>query len=236
MKIKINKKYIASILADLLIVGLCSLLGASMYYNYVLQEQIEERDKIIHKLSTNSDILREKILNKYFDIEYDSISSVEIFTLKDNYISANNHNQIVKNITSADSIEYTHLIKDYNLLVDKYNNMQKMYENNEDTLITEYNTLITQYNILFEKNKKIANEIDSIYSITKSQESALKLIEKNFSIRYTSNISGNKIKVSLLSEKADSAFLLLPYFRDRLQYDSLKKCWIIETKRPFWKK
>lgn len=236
MKIKINKKYIASILADLLIVGLCSLLGASMYYNYVLQEQIEERDKIIHKLSTNSDILREKILNKYFDIEYDSISSVEIFTLKDNYMSANNHNQIVKNITSADSMEYTHLIRDYNLLADKYNNMQKVYENNEDTLITEYNTLISQYNILVEKNKKMANEIDSIYSITKSQESVLKLIEKNFGIRYTSNISGNKIKVSLLSEKADSAFLLLPYFRDRLQYDPLKKCWIIETKRPFWKK
>ena len=235
MKIKINKKNIASILADLLIIGLCSLLGTSMYYNYVLQEQIEERDKIIHKLSTNSDILREKILNKYFNIEYDSISSVEIFTLKDNYMSANNHNQIVKNITSADSIEYTHLIKDYNLLVDKYNNMQKVYEINADTLITEYNTLISQYNILVEKNKKLVNELDSIYSITKTQESALKLIEKNFSIRYTSNISGNQIKVSLLSEKADSAFLLFPYFKDRLQYDSLKKSWNIEVKRPFWK-
>ena len=88
---------------------------------------------------------------------------------------------------------------------------------------------------MVEKNKKMANKIDSIYSIAKSQDIALNLIEKNFSIRYTSNISGNQIKVSLLSEKADSAFLLLPYFKDRLQYDSLKRCWNIDIKRPFWK-
>lgn len=32
-----------------------------------------------------------------------------------------------------------------------------------------------------------------------------------------------------------SAFMLLPYFKDRLQYDSLKNCWNIEVKCPFGK-
>ena len=80
---KINKKNIASIIFDLLIVSLFLLLGISMYYNNVLQNQIEERDRIINKLSINNNNLRERILNKYFNIQYDSISSIEIYTLKD---------------------------------------------------------------------------------------------------------------------------------------------------------
>lgn len=198
---KINKKNIASIIFDLLIVSLFLLLGISMYYNNVLQNQIEERDRIINKLSINNNNLRERILNKYFNIQYDSISSIEIYTLKDEYVTTEYLNNIIK----LDSIEYTHLIKDYNKLVN------------------EYNTLVNKYNIIIGKN-------DSVCSTIKNQNIALELIRKNFDITYTVEVSENKTRVSLSSEKADSAFLLLPHFKTRLQYDSLKQCWNIKVK------
>jgi len=228
---KINKKNIVSIIYDLLIIGLILFLGISIYYNYILQNQIEERDKIIYELSTNSINLKEKLLDKFFHIEYDSISSVEIFTLKDDYLSTEHHNKIIKNITRLDSIEYTNLIQEYNKLVHKYNDKQK----NTDTLITNYNTLIAQYNTIVHKYNKQVHKTDSITSIMENQKIALDLIEKSFDIKYVTEHFNNKTKISLLSEKADSAFLLLPYFRDRLQYDSLKKCWEIKIKQPFWK-
>ena len=52
-------------------------------------------------------------------------------------------------------------------------------------------------------------------------------IKKNFDISYGVNKDKDKIRVYLLSDKADSAFMLLPYFRDKIQYDPNKKRWII---------
>lgn len=228
---KINKKNIASIIFDLLIIGLFLLLGISIYYNRALQNQIKERDRIINELSINNSNLRERILNKYFNIQYDSISSVEIFTLKEDYLPTEYHNRIVEDLTMSDSMKYVYLIYEYNTLVDKYNTSI----NKSDTLAVDYNTLVHKYNALLDKHNTTIFELDSINSIIKGQEIALNLIKKHFDIDYKTNTYDNKIEVSLVADKADSAFILLPFFRDRLQYDAINKCWNIDVKRSIRK-
>ena len=42
------------------------------------------------------------------------------------------------------------------------------------------------------------------------------------------NQGENQIKVSISAEKADSAFMLLPYYRKKLKFDNIKNVWIIK--------
>ena len=60
------------------------------------------------------------------------------------------------------------------------------------------------------------------------QGMALGLIKRSFDIDYTSRLEGNNYHVQLESSKADSAFMLFPYFKHKLKYDETKNSWIIK--------
>lgn len=200
-RIKINKKVIASVLADVITFSLLGGLCLSVYYNITLQEQIEERDKLIQDLSFNKELVE-----KYFDIEIDTIKHMTYYTLKDKYQSRQIHKEIEKiRITelSKDSAAFADIKRMYYELEDDYSSLQHKYNN----LVEDWNN---------NKNQKEAQKI------------ALSLIEKSFGITYESKIDSNNIYVKLHSEKADSAFLLYPYFKNRLN-KTKEGTWTIEV-------
>ena len=62
---------------------------------------------------------------------------------------------------------------------------------------------------------------------TKSRRTSL--IKRSYDIDYHVEDEGeNQIKVSISAEKADSAFMLLPYYRKKLKFDNIKNVWIIK--------
>lgn len=68
---------------------------------------------------------------------------------------------------------------------------------------------------------------DSIKTLTRQ----LEFIKKKYSVEANTKIDGNYKITSAQSAKIDSALMLLPYYRDRLIYDSVKNEWkVIVTK------
>lgn len=58
---------------------------------------------------------------------------------------------------------------------------------------------------------------------------ALSLIKKNFDIDFKGSMNNGKIQVKITCEKADSAFIILPYYRNKLRYNQ-SKIWEIKNK------
>jgi hypothetical protein len=73
------------------------------------------------------------------------------------------------------------------------------------------------------KYNELSSEVDSLNHELRILKSKLSLIQSNYSIIFKETNNG----ISIHADKIDSALLLLPYYRDKLSYDSQKKSWTI---------
>jgi len=67
-------------------------------------------------------------------------------------------------------------------------------------------------------------------------KSMLKYIKRDFGISYKVERKGNYYLFSRTPSRADSAILLLPYYKKALSFDSLKEVWNIERPKTFEEK
>lgn len=109
----------------------------------------------------------------------------------------------------------------------------------------EYSEVITKYiedcNIVYAGKKLNTSEVIKLWTNDiKEKESLnrqidllnrrLDLIKRQYGINYHLSYSDGKYSFSDSSDKkVDSGLILLPYYRDKLRYDSIKKVWIITT-------
>ena len=117
----ISKKILMSILIDILTFIMLGILGISIYYNFILQEQIEERDRIIQDLSFNK-----KLVENYFEIQTDSIGYKTYYILKQN---EKEHAILDDARVILDSAAYLSekCSKEYKDIVIRYINLQHKY-------------------------------------------------------------------------------------------------------------
>ena len=103
-----------------------------------------------------------------------------------------------------------------------------MIVNSEDSIFAsklayvaeKYKDLARDYNEIIKEENKLRDSI-------MWQKMALGLIKRNYDIDYSSWVENNVYHVKLESSKADSAFVLFPYFKHKMKYDEGKKNWII---------
>ena len=213
MKNNVFRK-IMELLPILLIIGLFAALVYSIYYSSMLEEQIWERDKTIQELS-----FRSELVDEYFD--YGTVpddSSKMYYTLKESKIPRRVVKEkeyeyvdriTVKTIDRTPYINSGDSTASLSVLIEKYNTLQKKYNNLVDT-VNRNNTEITKQNMV------------------------LGMIEKNYGITYSAIVDSNIIKATLTNtEKVDSALILLPYYRDRLE---LKEdgTWLIKLRKTWF--
>lgn len=203
-------KIISFIRTNFPIIVILAFMFGSLYVNYIsmsyideLESQVAQRDSLIRELSISNDLVKE-----FFDISYDSLSQVKTYSLKDSKRPV-----IEKTITQV----YVDTVKERTIET-------ITIRTGNDSVVDKYNTLVNSYNMLV---GRFNNKSDSLIETGM----ALGLIKKKFDISYSSSREGNSISVRVDATKADSAFMLLPYYRDKLKYDEEKKCWMIETKK-----
>lgn len=190
---------------------LIGLFAFMVYYNYTLQNQIYERDAIIRNLAFS-----DSLVNKYFDVKMDSIHSFKTYSLKDEYGPKEIHHHTTETIRET----YTEYVEDTLALNYKQNQLIAIVE--------KYNTLVGDYKTLIQETKEISDKMVSLSDSMQMQKMALSLIKRNFDIDFKGSISNGKIQVEINCEKADSAFKILPYYRDKLKYNPSKKMWEIK--------
>lgn len=96
-------------------------------------------------------------------------------------------------------------------------------------LVAKYNTLVKDYNALGNKYNLLVKENGALDKSYQASQMALGLIKRSYDIDYHVEDEGeNQIKVSISAEKADSAFMLLSYYRKKLKFDNIKNVWIIK--------
>ncbi len=201
MKNNVFRK-IMELLPILLIIGLFAALAYSIFYSSKLEEQIWERDKTIRELS-----FRSKLVEDYFDIEYNPDDSSTYYTLKDSKIPK----KVVK--------EYEYKDREIERIIDR----TPSFHIGDSTIALK--EISKNYNLL----------LDSIYRIenlVRRQRNALKLIEKNYGVQFDYSVDSNKNMTIITMknhEKIDSALILLPYYRNRLEKKE-DGTWIIKLK------
>lgn len=171
---------------------------ASTKYINEVEKEIEYRDSIIKKMT-----LSDELVKRYFDISYDSVKNETFYTLKKEKLATITSMKRFVEDKPTEIVETT-IITEQSI---------ESLRNNIDDLLHDYNALVRWAN----------NKADSL----EQSKVALELIKKNYGISYGVNKDKENLKVFLISEKADSAFMLFPYFKDRLQYDPAKKYWIV---------
>ena len=194
----ISKKILMSILIDILTFIMLGILGISIYYNFILQEQIEERDRIIQDLSFNK-----KLVENYFEIQTDSIG------YKTYYLKQNEKEHAI--------------LDDARVILDSAAYLSEKCSKEYKDIVIRYINLQHKYNSLLEDKESIVYQAET-------QKMALELIENSFGISYESKRDSNEIYVKIHAEKADSAFMLFPYYRNRLK-KSQGGTWLIEVEQ-----
>lgn len=191
-------KVILELLPLFFIIGLVAALVYSIFYSAKLEEQISERDKTIQELS-----FRSKLVEEYFDYgTKPDDSTIIYYTLKESKIPK----QIVK------EKEYEYIDRVQEKVITREPAIYKGDSNISVSQLTErYNALQRKYNQIIDTN--YTNELE-----IKKLKLVIGLIEKNYGITYTSSVDSNIIRTSLENtDKIDSALMLLPYYRDRLE-------------------
>lgn len=190
---------------------LIGLFAFMVYYNYTLQNQVYERDVIIQNLSFS-----DSLVQKYFDVKMDSIHSFKTYILKDKYGPKEIHHRTTETIREI----YTEYVEDTMKITFQQNQLIE--------LAAKYNKLVNKYNTLVGTTKEISNRAISLSDSIRMQKMALSLIKKNFDIDFKGDVSNGEIQVKITCEKADSAFMILPYFRKKLKYNQSKNIWEIK--------
>lgn len=190
-----------------------------IYYIGELETQIEQRDSIISKLTFSNDLVKE-----YFDIVEDTATQQTLYTLKDE-----KKTKIIQ--TKTEYVDKPVMVKPQFTRGDKVlstDELLSIVNNGDSAYIEKIVSLSTQYNSLVNDYNKIQKEKRSLKDSVIFQGMALGLIKRSFDIDYTSRLEGNNYHVQLESSKADSAFMLFPYFKHKLKYDETKNSWIIK--------
>lgn len=193
-------------IALLVIIAITVLLGILFWYIVKLEKQVAERDALIDELTFSENLVKE-----YFDIHYDSITNNTSYVLKES------KREIVQYVSDNTIFIYGKDTISGNELVRLFNQGSKKY----GELISEYNELIIKYNNLAAKD-------DSINSYNKALQKGLQMIENRYDISLDINNIPNGYEIKLnTSPQIDSAVLLLPHYRDRLERDSARGVWMI---------
>lgn len=195
-------------IALLAVIAIIVVLGILFWYIVKLEKQVEERDNLINELTFSDNLVKE-----YFDIHYDSITNRTSYVLKDS------KRKVVQHVSNNSVFIYgMDTISDHEL-VSLFNHGNKKY----DELMSKYNKFIMTYNNLLVRN-------DSITSYNKALIKGLQMIENRYDLSLDINKipDGYTIKLNT-SQRIDSAMLLLPHYRDRLDYDSVKGIWTIKN-------
>lgn len=177
-----------------------------------MERQIEFRDSMINNLTVS-----DHIIQNYFDVSYDSLSNETFYSLKKEKLSTTT--SIQKSIDHyADSIVTKTVFTERTAIpsTDDINIIKVEYRN----LIGDYNKVVNQYNILIDL---ISSKTDSLAKT----KAALGLINRNFDITIGEKQTDKGVSIFLNSAKADSAFMLLSVYRDKLSYDKEKKAWYV---------
>ena len=189
------------------------------FYINVLESQIVQRDSIISKLTFSNDLVKE-----YFDITEDTTNQKTIYTLKDD-----KKTKVIQ--TQTEYVEHPVIVAPTYVKGDKVlttediislvNEGDSIYIDKLKTMVNQYNTLVNEYNVA-------QREVRALKDTVIFQGMALGLIKRDFEIDYVSRIDGNNYHVQLEASKADSAFMLFPYYKHKMKYDEKKKSWIIK--------
>lgn len=193
------KKYIEQIIV-FIIIAIVTLLGISCWYIMRLEQQIIERDNLINKLTFSENLVKE-----YFDIQYDSVTD------RTSYVLKNSKREIIQHVL----------------------NHQSTFIYGNDTIsdtefVKLFNQKINNYNDLVHKYNKLALHRDSITDYNKALQTGVKMIEEKYNISLIIKPDSNVYHIRLIpSTQIDSAMLLLPYYRNRIEYDSTNRVWNI---------
>ncbi len=193
------------------LVILIGLFAFMVYYNYTLQNQVYERDVIIKELAFS-----DSLVNKYFNVQLDTVHSSKTYTLKEEY----GPKEIRHHTTETIRETYTEYVEDTLAINSKQHQLMEVIE--------KYNTLIGEYNTLLNKTKEISGQMILLSDSVQMQRMALSLIKRNFDIDFKGTMANGKIQVEIFCEKADSAFMILPYYREKLKFNSSKNMWEIK--------
>ncbi|MDX9694536.1 MAG: hypothetical protein RBT49_01990 [Bacteroidales bacterium] len=231
-KNKIKEK-ISNVTRGLLLILIFIFLGVSIFYNIKLQEQVDKRDLIIEQLTQ-----RDSILNQIMEIKHDSISKTTTFSflvkdgkvmkyneLSDELVKSNNdYNQII-NKHERLLLENNQNIENNKLLIQDYNNLYNDYKDFQK----KYNNLIDAYNKNNESTKKNFNNYSQTIDSLSNYKTIVDLIRSRYFIDYQITNDGKYRRISIQSEKLDSALILLPYFKDRIKKEN--DVWKINTRK-----
>lgn len=216
-----NKRNNSSLILSLvLILLIASMAIVASRYISKLERQIYQRDSLIRELSISDQLVKE-----YFNIEIDSTGHKVSYSLKDD-----KKTRVVERIETiresqfsfdGETVSPDEVVKRYNELQNEANALSKEYQ----SLISKYNSLVDRFN----SNYKI---IDSLHTAKNISDLKLNSIQNAYGIKANCVVSGNTYKFSLSGTKQiDSALLLLPYYRDYINYDSQDNSWNIELPR-----
>ena len=212
-------KNLPKIIIFVLVIALLIANVVCVCYIRELEIQIEQRDSIISRLTFSNDLVKE-----YFDIVEDTVTQRTLYTLKDE-----KKTKIIQ--TKTEYVEKPVMVETQFTRGDKVISTEELLSivNNGDSVyIDKIISLSKQYNSLINDYNAILKEKSSLKDTVIFQGMALGLIKRNYDIDYTSRLDGNNYHIQLEASKADSAFMLFPYFKHKLKYDEKKKSWIIK--------
>ncbi len=206
-----NKRNLSSLILLLTLIFLVASM-AIMTSRHIskLERQVYQRDSLIKQLSISDELVKE-----YFNIEIDSTGHMISYSLKDN-----KKTRVVETVETiresqfsldGESISPDEVVKRYNKL-------------NRD-----YHSVLSRYNFLVNKLESNYRTIDSLRSAKSISDLKLNTIQNAYGINARCDVSGNTYKFSLRGTKQiDSALLLLPYYRDYMNYDHRDSSWIVK--------
>lgn len=204
------------------------LLCGSLFTNYKLstylneyEEQIERQDSMIRCLTFSNDLVKE-----FFDISEDTITHTTTYTLKES-----KRTKEIVHETEYATPAYVRNGKEMSsdeIVTSIITSGKKSVEEIKE-LADQYNALVNDYN-------ELGRRFQSIHDSASVRDAALKLIKRNYDIDYSSNLDGEMRTVRVWGSKADSALLLLPYYRHKLSYDPKTGAWIVEYEKKVRKK
>ena len=184
---------IKELIPIIIFLGIIAALFYSIYYSSKLEEQIWERDRTIQELS-----FRSKLVEDYFDIKYNPDDSTTSYILKDSI--RNRFSETFKNRNDFLQGNYESLANEYNSLIHDYNE-----------IIDEYNSMVAEANSLIKENMRIKEEKCNF-------ENVLGMIESKYKITYNISVDSKNIIIKLKNtDMVDSAMVLLPFYRDKIE-------------------
>lgn len=184
---------IKELIPRIIFLGVIVALFYSIYYSSKLEKQIWERDRTIQELS-----FRSKLVEDYFDIKYNPADSTTSYILKDSI--RGRFSEPYKNLNDILQGSHESLANEYNSLIHDYSE-----------IIDEYNSMVAETNSLIKENMRIKEE-------KRNLEKVLGMIESKYKITYNISVDSKNIIINLKNtDMVDSAMVLLPFYRDKIE-------------------